>query len=198
MKLTKRSTGIAAAVVMAGGLAAATSTSAFAAAPHTPAKPTADKDGKADHDKDAKGKKGDKDGDEHSRFLHGTHGERTVKGKDGKTVVHEWQVGKVTSASGTNLTVLSSDGTSWSWTGSAQTRVVGQGKGTTVKVGDEVLVEGVKAGTANDARVVLDPGAAKIAQWQADKDDAAKPGKGKHRKVDDARHADGKGDDRTA
>jgi hypothetical protein len=115
--------------------------------------------------------------------LKAEHGERTVKGKDGTTVVHEWQVGKVTAVSGTSLTVLSADGTSWTWTESAQTHTRGQGKDTKVKVGDEVAVRGVKAGGVNDAKAVLDPGAAKIAKWES-KLGAAQ---GKHHKADGSR-----------
>lgn len=176
MKLTKRSTGIAAAVVLASGLAVATTTSAFAAS-HGSAHAA------AGHAK--AGKKADKNGKragERERLLDAQHGERTVTGKDGTTVVHEWQVGKVTAASGTSLTVLSADGTSWTWTESSQTRTRGQGKDTAVKVGDEILVQGLKNGTAKDARVVVDPGAAKIAKWEARL--GAKSGQGRHHKAD--------------
>jgi hypothetical protein len=183
MKLTKRTTGIAAAVVLASGLAVATTTSAFAdshgAAKAAAAHAKAGKDGKK------AGKHGKRAG-ERNRLLHaleGEHGQRTVTGKDGTTAVHEWQVGKVTAASGTSLTVLSSDGTSWMWTESSQTRTRGQGKDTAVKVGDEILVRGLKNGSANDARLVLDPGAAKIAKWEA-RFGGAKSGQGKHSKPD--------------
>jgi hypothetical protein len=211
MKLSKKSGGIAVAVVMAGGITAASATAAFAApagTPHTKPvakttdkteKKTAEKDAAQDAAHTAKHKGG------HARFLTGTHGEKTVKGKDGKTVTHEWQVGKVTAASATSLTVKSSDGVSWTWTTSAGTKVHSP-KHAAPKVGDEVLVEGVKSGTVNDARVVLDPGQAQIAKWtqqvpgqdndkanaQAGKQDADKTGKqdttdtgakGKHRKA---------------
>lgn len=179
MKFTKRSASVTAAVVLAGGMAAATTTTAFAAS-HGSAKSAA---AKAGH-----GKGGKRNG-ERARLVHALkaeHGERTVTGKDGTTVVHEWQVGKVTAASGTSLTVLSADGTSWTWTESAQTHVRGQGKDTAVKVGDEVLVRGVKDGGGNDAEAVLDPGAAKIAKWESRFGDG-KAGQGKHRKTDGSR-----------
>jgi hypothetical protein len=192
MKLSKKSGGIAVAVVMAGGITAASTASAFATpagTPHTTpvAKTTAEKAADKDAAKDAAHKAKHKGW--HALFLTGTHGEKTVKGKDGKTVTHEWQVGKVTAASATSLTVKSSDGVSWTWTTSATTKVHSP-KHAAPKVGDEVLVEGVKVGTANDARVVLDPGQTAIAKWtqKADgqekgKPDAGKPAAGKHRKA---------------
>jgi hypothetical protein len=181
MKLTKRTTGIAAAVVLASGLAVATTTAAFADA-HGSANTAAAHSAHGKNGKD--GKDGKKAGNgKRNRLLHTQHGQRTVTDKDGTTVVHEWQVGKVTAASGTSLTVVSADGTSWTWTESSQTRTRGQGKDTAVKVGDEILVQGVKSGAANDARVVVDPGAAKIAKWEA-RFGAAKSGQGKHHKAD--------------
>lgn len=191
MKLSKKGGGIAAAVVMAGGIAAAGTTSAFAApagTPHaTPAAKGVDKD-KKDADK-THHKHG-----RHSRFLTGTHGEKTVKDKDGKTVTHEWQVGKVTAATSTSLTVKSSDGVSWTWTTSAQTRTHSP-KHAAPKVGDEVLVEGVKSGTTNDARVVIDPDQAELAKWIAHQDDKAtdepdapKTGKPGHANVPGGKH----------
>jgi hypothetical protein len=179
MKLTKRGAGITAAVVLAGGLAAATTTSAFAAS-HSSGKTASAKAGHG---------KGGKKGGERARLVHALqaeHGERTVTGKDGTTVVHEWQVGKVTAATGTSLTVLSADGTSWTWTESAQTKARGQGKDTAVKVGDEVLVRGVKANGANEAKAVLDPGAAKLAKWES-RLDGAKAANGKRHKTDGSR-----------
>jgi hypothetical protein len=180
MKLTKRTTGIAAAVVLASGLAVATTTSAFADS-HGSAKTAAAGHAKAGKDGQKAGRHGKRAG-ERKLLLHAQHGESTVTGKDGTAVVHEWQVGKVTAASGTSLTVVSADGTSWTWTESSQTRTRGQGKDTAVKAGDEILVQGLKNGSANDARVVLDPGAAKIAQWEARL--GAKSGQGKHHKAD--------------
>jgi hypothetical protein len=176
MKFTKRSAGITAAVVLAGGIAAATTTSAFAAS-HGSSRTAA---AKAAH---GKGKGHRKAVAERALLLHSLHGESTVKGKDGAVVVREWQVGKVTAASGTSLTVLSSDGTSWTWTESAQTKMRGQGKDTAVKVGDEVLVRGTKSGAVNDADAVLDPGAAKIAKWEA-AHSGAKAGRTGHGKAD--------------
>jgi hypothetical protein len=193
MKLSKKGGGIAAAVVMAGGIAAATTTSAFAApagTPHaTPAAKGAEKD-KKDADHTAHHKKG-----RHARFLTGTHGEKTVKDKDGKTVTREWQVGKVTAATATSLTVTSSDGVSWTWTTSSQTKTHSP-EHAAPKVGDEVLVEGVKSGTANDARVVVDPDQAKVAKWLAHqqgekatgKPDTSKAGASDHTKVPGGKH----------
>jgi hypothetical protein len=202
MKLSKKGGGIAAAVVMAGGLAAATTTSAFAApsgASHTA--PVAKSTQKKDADKDDAKDKAHKHG-RHALFLHGTHGQKTVKDKDGKTVIHEWQVGKVTAATATSLTVKSSDGVTWTWTISAETKVHSP-KHAAPKVGDQVLIEGVKSGTANDARVVIDPDQAQLAKWLAHdqgKDDGdkqdAKDGKqapvGKHRKAPAGGHGDDK------
>ena len=178
MKLSKKGGGIAVAVVMAGGIAAATTTSALAAPAGTPHVAPAAK-GAAKHDKRA-------------RFLTGLHGERTVKDKDGKTVTREWQVGKVTAASGSSLTVTSGDGVSWTWTTSSDTKVRSP-KHAAPKVGDQVLVEGVKSGAANDARVVVDPDQAKVAKWldhphakkPATSDQGKQTPKGKHRKAPD-------------
>jgi hypothetical protein len=158
MKLTKKSGGVVAAVVMAGGLTAASASSAFASAPaHGPKTTPVAKD--ADQHKTAKTHTG-----RHHRT--GTHGERTVKGKDGKTVVHEWQIGTVTAVGGSTVTVKSTDGFTLTWTTGSAAKVRAGDRGTQVKVGDKVLVEGVKAGAVNQARVVLDHTA-----QQADRND---------------------------
>ena len=171
MKLTKKGGGIAVAVVLAGGLAAAGTTTAFAApagSAHSAAAKSAEK-------KDA----GKKAAGRAARFLHGQHGEKTVTGKDGKTVTHEWQVGKVTAVGTGSLTVQSGDGVSWTWTTSADTKVRAP-QHAAAQVGDEVLVTGVKAGTGNEARVVVDPGQDKIQKWEQKHQQAPQ---GKHRKA---------------
>ncbi|GAA1958741.1 hypothetical protein [Catenulispora subtropica] len=155
MKLTKKSGGVVAAVVMAGGLTAASATSAFADAPAHSSKSVPA----------AKTHKG-----LHHRL--GMHGERTVKGKDGKTVVHEWQAGVVTAVSGDTVTVKSTDGFTLTWTLDSTTKVHAGTQGAKAKVGDKVLVEGVKSGSANQARVLID---------RTDKHAKKAPG-GKHRK----------------
>ena len=178
MKLTKKSGGVVAAVVMAGGLTAASATSAFADAPaHTSKTAAAAKGSDAAKKDKAKTHHG-----RHHRL--GTHGERTVKGKDGKTVVHEWQVGAVTAVSGDTVTVKSSDGFTMTWTASSSTKLHTGKAGSDVKVGDKVLVEGVKSGSVNEAHVVIDRTAghaAKPAEKPGDGKDK-KPATGKHRK----------------
>ena len=190
MKLTKKSGGVVAAVVMAGGLTAASASSAFAAAPTHAPKTTPVAKG-TDHDKkdNAKTHKGR----HHHRM--GTHGERTVKGKDGKSVVHEWQSGTVTAVKGDTVTVKSTDGFTLTWTTSTTTMVHAGAKGAQVKVGDKVMVEGVKAGAVNQAHHVMDHTAQQAgnnADKAGDKDKRAghdqdgqgKAPTGKHRKVE--------------
>ncbi|MFD0639286.1 hypothetical protein ACFQ9X_54615 [Catenulispora yoronensis] len=110
MRLTKKRGGVIAAVVMAGGLTAASATSAFGAAPaHS-----------------SKTQLGPRHGT-HQRL--GMHGERTVKGKDGKSVVHEWQTGTVTAVSGDTVTVKSTDGFTLTWTVDATAKAHLGGRG---------------------------------------------------------------------
>lgn len=179
MKLTKKSGGVVAAVVMAGGLTAASATSAFAAPAHPSKTASAAKGSDAAKKDDAKTRHG-----RHHRM--GTHGERTVKGEDGKTVVHEWQVGAVTAVSGDTVTVKSSDGFTMTWTAGSTTKLHTGKAGSKVKVGDKVLVEGVKSGSVNEAHVVIDRTARHAAKTpeKPGEDKDKKPATGKHRKPD--------------
>lgn len=96
----------------------------------------------------------------------GAHGQNTVKDSSGAFVVHEWQVGKVASISGTTVTVSDADGTTWTWTTQSATviRVDGaKGALSGVHVGDTILVRGRKSGSANDATALADPNQAKLA-----------------------------------
>ena len=154
MKLTKKSGGVVAAVVMAGGLTAASATSAFADSPAHTAKTASAAKGTAHTKKDTKDNAGKTHKGRHHRL--GLHGERTVKGKDGKTVVHEWQTGTVTAVSGDTITVKSADGFTMTWSLDSTTKVRAGTAGTKAKVGDKVLVEGVKSGSVNQARILLD------------------------------------------
>jgi uncharacterized protein (UPF0333 family) len=99
------------------------------------------------------------------------HGQVTVKnGKSGQYVTWEWQRGQVTAASGTSLTVRSTDGTSWTWTATPQAKVTRDGKKiaeSALKSGDTVLVEGRQSGSVNDATRIYAPTAAQIAQLKA-------------------------------
>ena len=174
MKLTKKRGGIIAAAVLAVGVTAAGTSTAFADSSSGNAKSTASAHSakaKAEAKRDARAIR--------ARFLHGEHGEATVQGKDGAFVTREWQVGKVSAVNGQTVTVVSGDGASWTWTAGTNTKVRTDGKKAdlgSVKAGDEVLVEGVKSGAANDARVLLDPGQAKIQKWET----AAKNAQAKH------------------
>ncbi|NUP50201.1 MAG: hypothetical protein HOW97_23260 [Catenulispora sp.] len=173
MKLTKKSGGVVAAVVMAGGLTAASATSAFADSPAHSPKTAAAAKGAEQAKKDAK-----KHAGRHHRL--GMHGERTVKGKDGKTVVQEWQAGTVTAVSGHTVTVKSADGFTMTWTLDSATKMRAGTTGATAKVGDKVLVEGVKSGSVNQARVVVDRTDRHAAKAPGKNKTA--PGAGKHRK----------------
>lgn len=179
MRLTKKSGGVVAAVVMAGGLTAASATSAFADSPAHGSKTAAAAKGSEQAKKDAK-----KDAKKHAGHHHGLgmHGERTVKGKDGKTVVQEWQAGTVTAVGGTTVTVKSADGFTMTWTLDSATKVRAGAAGATSKVGDKVLVEGVKSGSVNQARVVVDRTARHAAKPSGKDKDKTAPGAGKHRK----------------
>ncbi|HET9168592.1 MAG TPA: hypothetical protein VFN97_04115 [Actinospica sp.] len=90
----------------------------------------------------------------------GAHGQETVKDKSGAYVVHEWQVGKVGSVSGSTVTVMDGSGATWAWTVDSGTayRVDGaKGALSGVHVGDTILIRGQRSGSANDAKAVLDP-----------------------------------------
>ncbi len=90
----------------------------------------------------------------------GAHGQRTVKNKSGAYVVHEWQVGKVGSVDGSTVTVTDGSGATWAWTvdSSTEYRVDGaKGALSGVHVGDTILIRGQRSGSANDAKVLLDP-----------------------------------------
>ena len=90
----------------------------------------------------------------------GAHGQQTVKDKSGAYVVHEWQVGKVGSVSGSTVTVTDGSGATWTWTVDSATeyRVDGaKGALSGVHVGDTILIRGQQSGSANDAKALLDP-----------------------------------------
>lgn len=164
MNIIKKRSAIVAAVVLATGVTVAGTTSAFAASSGSSAS-AASTSAKGVKTKAAK----DRAKDERAMFVRGSHGERTVKGKDGAWVTREWQVGKVTAVSGTSVTVVSGDGTSWTWAAGATTKVHDDETKATlsaVQVGDEVLVAGTQTGGVNDATVVADPGQAKIQKWE--------------------------------
>ncbi|NUS57482.1 MAG: hypothetical protein HOV66_21895 [Streptomycetaceae bacterium] len=191
MRLTKKSGGVVAAVVMAGGLTAASAASAFADAPAHGSKTASAAKGSEHAKKDAKKGTAKTHKGHHHRL--GMHGERTVKGKDGKTVVHEWQSGTVTAVSGNTVTVKSADGFTLTWTVDSATKVHAGPAGAKAKVGDKVLVEGVKSGAVNQAHIVLDRTArhaGKNAEKPGDKDKNTPPA-GKHRKPGTPQDHDG-------
>lgn len=95
----------------------------------------------------------------------GAHGQATVKDKAGAYVVHEWQVGKVGSVSGSTITVTDGSGATWTWTVDSSTayRVDGaKGALSGVHAGDTILIRGQQSGGANDAKAVLDPNQSKL------------------------------------
>jgi uncharacterized cupredoxin-like copper-binding protein len=95
----------------------------------------------------------------------GAHGQQTVKDKSGAYVVHEWQVGKVGSVSGSTVTVTDGSGATWTWTLDSATkyRVDGaKGALSGVHVGDTILIRGQQSGSANDAKVLFDPNQAEL------------------------------------
>ena len=95
----------------------------------------------------------------------GAHGQQTVKDKSGAYVVHEWQVGKVGSVSGSTVTVTDGSGATWTWTVDSATkyRVDGaKGALSGVHVGDTILIRGQQSGSANDAKALFDPNQAEL------------------------------------
>lgn len=80
------------------------------------------------------------------------HAERTVETDHG-TEIRDGQTGKVTAVTPGSLTVRSADGTTWKWTRDENTRVTGDA----VKVGDTVLVGGVRTGTTRTAERIRNP-----------------------------------------
>lgn len=91
------------------------------------------------------------------------HGEFVVRGKGGKDLTVDMVRGKVTAVSPTSITVAARDGYSATYAVTSKTRVHVRGqKGkqsiTVVKTGDRAGVFATKAGTALDARAVVDRG----------------------------------------
>jgi siroheme synthase len=91
------------------------------------------------------------------------HGEFVVRGKGGKDVTVDMVRGKVTAVSPTSITVAARDGYSATYAVTSKTRVHVRGqKGkrsiSVVKTGDRAGVFATKAGTALDARAVVDRG----------------------------------------
>lgn len=76
------------------------------------------------------------------------HGERTVG-----TRIRTGQTGKVTAVSSGSLTVRSADGTTWTWARTARTHVTGHA----VRVGDTVMVGGVRTGSTRTAERIRNP-----------------------------------------
>lgn len=171
MKLTLRKAAIAtAAVAVAGGLAFG-ATSAFAASPTPGTSAAASTSSTAPHAKSGKAGKATRRAvlrrDLRARFKNGAHGQIAVTNKDGGLVEREWQVGTVESVSGQQVTVTDSSGTTWTWTlgSGAKVRVDGAaGNLAAVKTGDKVALLGVRSGGVNDARRLIDPNQAQIAQ----------------------------------
>jgi hypothetical protein len=170
MKMSLRKAAITTAAVAAAGGLAFGATSAFAASPSPSTTPTASTGAagphiKAGHAKAGKARRATVRRDLRARFKDGAHGQNTLMNKDGQPVEHEWQVGTVQSVSGQEVTVTDSSGTTWTWTlaSGARVRVDGKAGGISgIKAGDKIAVLGVRSGSANDARQVLDPNQADI------------------------------------
>ena len=190
MKLSKKRASIVTASVLALGVVAGTTT-AFADSSANISKTA--KSGTA-AGKKAGAHENAKDHRQWGALLeNGSHGSRTVKDKTGAWVTHEWQVGKVTAVSGSALTVVGADGTSWTWTTGSTTRVRAEAKKAdpaSVKTGDEVVVTGTQAGQANDAKLIVDPGTALIQKWEAAHDKAV-ANRAAHKKAKPAKPATG-------
>ncbi|WBB62380.1 DUF5666 domain-containing protein [Streptomyces sp. WMMC500] len=90
------------------------------------------------------------------------HSESAVEDREtGEITYRAGQVGEVTAASDSALTVKSSDGVSWKWTLDDDTRIRveddADADASAVEVGDEVAVSGTRDGDARTAEHVLDP-----------------------------------------
>ena len=152
-----------ASVVAVGGLVFGAA-SAFASSPTSSPSASASPTGSAAPKKHDAARK---DVAKHRRQLlkNGAHGQNTVKNKAGQWVVHEWQVGKVGSVNGSTVTVTDATGTTWTWTAvsGAKVRVAGKASSlSAVKTGDTIVLTGVQSGSANDARVIVDPNQSKL------------------------------------
>jgi hypothetical protein len=91
----------------------------------------------------------------------GIHGEATTRNaKTGAYVAHEWQRGRITAVHGSDVTVRSMDGTTWTWVAGSSTKVTRDRRSiaeSALKTGDKVFVLGKKSGSANDATRILAP-----------------------------------------
>ena len=89
------------------------------------------------------------------------YGESARKTDDGAIQFHDWQAGEVTAASDSSVTVRSADGTTWTWTLTKDTRIrTTDGKNGTasdIKVGDKIMISGLRDGDTRTARAVADP-----------------------------------------
>jgi hypothetical protein len=166
MRLTKRRTAVAAASVVAAGGLVFGATSAFASPGAAPASVSvaATSSGAPGHHAGPLRKLRRSVGRSAKQLLaKGAHGQETLKNAAGGWVEHEWQSGKVVSVDGESVTVTDGTGTSWTWTLSSKTKIrVGGSAGSLsgVKTGDDVLLVGIRSGSANDAQILDDPGQA--------------------------------------
>jgi hypothetical protein len=90
------------------------------------------------------------------------HSESAVEDREsGEVTYRAGQVGEVTAASDSALTVESSDGVEWKWTLDGDTRIRvendADADASAVEVGDEVAVSGTRDGDVRTAEHVLDP-----------------------------------------
>ncbi|MBF8189671.1 hypothetical protein ITP53_28855 [Nonomuraea sp. K274] len=88
------------------------------------------------------------------------YGETVTQSEDGGKTVHNWQRGQVAGISGTAMTVKSTDGTSWTWALTGDTKIRGDKEDTSVsdiKTGDEVMVAGTRNGESRTASSVTSP-----------------------------------------
>jgi Domain of unknown function (DUF5666) len=92
-----------------------------------------------------------------SRML---YGESAGQDDKGAVEIYDWQNGQVTAVSGASMTVRSADGTSWTWTLGASTKIGRNGtigKASDIKAGDKVIVSGRRSGSTRTASAVADP-----------------------------------------
>jgi hypothetical protein len=88
------------------------------------------------------------------------YGEAVGKDENGAVKTRDWQNGVVTAVAGSSATVRSTDGTTWTWTLTGDTKVRKSdkaGAASDVKTGDKVAISGLRSGTTRTAEAVIDP-----------------------------------------
>lgn len=89
-------------------------------------------------------------------LVGGEHGQVTFGGKSGPTTV-AFERGKVTADTGSAITVVAADGTTWTWHIASGTVVRQAGSkvaASAITTGEQVFVGGTVVNGANDARLI--------------------------------------------